>query len=44
MLQVCRRVLGPEHPDTLGSANNLASELGALGQYAEAVEMLRRAF
>jgi hypothetical protein len=29
------RVLGPDHPDTLRSANNLAVDLRALGQAAE---------
>jgi hypothetical protein len=31
-LKRCRRVLGPDHPDTLGTANNLALDLYALGQ------------
>ncbi len=31
-----RGALGEEHPDTLTSANNLASNLGALGQYEAA--------
>ncbi len=34
-----RRVLGEDHPDTLGSANNLALDLGALGEYEQAREL-----
>jgi Tetratricopeptide repeat len=30
-----RRVLGDDHPDTLASASNLATDLRALGQPAE---------
>ncbi|MGH3692625.1 MAG: tetratricopeptide repeat protein [Pseudonocardiaceae bacterium] len=32
LLGRCRRVLGSDHPDTLGSASNLARDLRALGQ------------
>jgi Tetratricopeptide repeat len=31
-----RRVLGNDHPDTLASANHLASQLGALGEHEPA--------
>jgi hypothetical protein len=31
-----RRVLGDDHPETLTSAHNLASELAALGEYQQA--------
>ena len=31
-----RRVLGDDHPDTLGSANNLAADLSALGEHERA--------
>jgi hypothetical protein len=31
-LDRCRRVLGADHPDTLGSASNLAADLRALGR------------
>ena len=30
-LDRCRRVLGPDHPDTLASATGLAADLRALG-------------
>jgi hypothetical protein len=35
------KVLGHEHPDTLGSMNNLASVLGRQGKYKEAEAMNR---
>ena len=34
-----RRVLGEDHPDTLKSANNLASDLRALGEHQAAREL-----
>jgi tetratricopeptide (TPR) repeat protein len=37
------RTLGKEHPDTLGSVNNLASLLSDKGDYAEAEPLCRRA-
>jgi hypothetical protein len=40
-LPVVRRVLGPEHPDTLGTAANLAGVLNDLGEHAEAAATLR---
>jgi eukaryotic-like serine/threonine-protein kinase len=40
-LDVERRVLGPEHPDTLGTMNNLANTLQAEGHYAEAEKLER---
>ncbi|MER5619962.1 tetratricopeptide repeat protein, partial [Streptosporangium sp. NPDC002544] len=36
MLEICRRVLGEEHPHTLSSRNNLASVLWSLGRLEEA--------
>ena len=36
-----RRVLGPEHPDTLATIGNLASSLGDQGKHAEAEQMER---
>ncbi len=36
-------VLGKEHPDTLGSINNLAEVLSRQGKYDEAEEMHRQA-
>jgi tetratricopeptide (TPR) repeat protein len=36
-----RRVMGPEHPDTLLTANNLAIALDYQGKHAEAVTLLR---
>ena len=35
------RVLGPEHPDTLASRNNLANALQEQGKYAEAEAGIR---
>jgi hypothetical protein len=35
------RVLGEEHPDTLGSSNNLAASLLHQGKHAEAEEMFQ---
>ncbi|KAK2589658.1 hypothetical protein QQS21_012665 [Conoideocrella luteorostrata] len=41
-LQLCREVLGKEHPDTLISMNNLASVLSDLGKDEEAEKMHRQ--
>jgi hypothetical protein len=41
VLGVSRRVLGEKHPDTLGSASNLALSLARQGKLAEAEEILR---
>ena len=38
-LRIRRRVLGPAHPDTLRSMNNLAATLLAQGRYAEAQKL-----
>ncbi len=38
-LRLRRSVLGEDHPDTLESANNLAVNLGALGQYEQARQL-----
>jgi serine/threonine protein kinase len=40
-MEIRRRVLGPEHPDTLKSMSNLASDLSAEGHYAEAEKLDR---
>ena len=42
-LEGCERVLGKEHPDTLGSVNNLAALLCSKGDYAGAEPLYRRA-
>ena len=42
-LESCERVLGPEHPDTLTSVNNLALCMEALGDAAGALPLYRRA-
>jgi uncharacterized protein (DUF2267 family) len=34
-----RRVLGPDHPDTLAAASNLAADLRALGEHQRAREL-----
>ena len=36
-LKAFERVLGPEHPDTLGSGNNLANAYGDAGRFTEAI-------
>ncbi|MGW5464903.1 FxSxx-COOH system tetratricopeptide repeat protein [Streptomyces sp. NPDC003996] len=36
------RLLGPDHPDTLTSRNNLAAALRGMGEYAQAVDLHRR--
>ncbi|MEV0241551.1 tetratricopeptide repeat protein [Streptomyces sp. NPDC050674] len=38
----CRRVLGPDHPDTLGALNNLADAHAETGDRGTAVEMYER--
>jgi eukaryotic-like serine/threonine-protein kinase len=43
-LEIRRRVLGPENPDTLASMNDLAGALNENGHYAEAVKMFREEF
>ena len=40
-LDIQRRVLGPEHGDTLSTMNNLANVLSAEGHYPEAEKLLR---
>ncbi|RPA91598.1 hypothetical protein L873DRAFT_1713537 [Choiromyces venosus 120613-1] len=42
-LESTEKVLGPDHPETLASVNNLASVLQDLGRYAESETMHRRA-
>ncbi|KAI0172943.1 hypothetical protein GGR52DRAFT_546814 [Hypoxylon sp. FL1284] len=42
-LELKERVLGREHPDTLGSMNDLALVLGSQGKYEEAEKMHRQA-
>ena len=42
-LKIQRRVLGPEHPDTLVSMNNLALMNLALGKYAQAEALCSQA-
>ena len=37
------KVLGPEHPDTLGSIYNLSNVLNSQGKYEEAEAMHQRA-
>ncbi|MEU6688305.1 FxSxx-COOH system tetratricopeptide repeat protein [Streptomyces sp. NPDC046832] len=39
LLQTETRVLGPDHPDTLGSRDYLADALYGMGQYARAAEL-----
>ncbi len=41
-VEIRRRVLGPEHPDTLHSIDNLAWTLMGMGEYAEAEDLQRR--
>jgi tetratricopeptide (TPR) repeat protein len=42
-LAIYEQVLGPNHPDTASSLNNLAALYGNQGQYAEAESLLQRA-
>ena len=41
LIDVRRRVLGPEHPKTLNTMNNLACSLSGQGKHAEAEQMFR---
>jgi hypothetical protein len=40
-LELIEKMLGIDHPSTLGSMNNLASVLGSQGKYDEAENMHR---
>jgi tetratricopeptide (TPR) repeat protein len=42
-LAICEQVLGPEHPDTATSLNNLAELYWEQGQYEQAEPLLKRA-
>ena len=42
-MEIRQRVLGPEHPDTLTSMNDLATDLDDSGHYAEAEKLERKA-
>ena len=42
-LESHKRILGPEHPDTLSSLKNLADLLFSKGNYVEAELLLREA-
>jgi Tetratricopeptide repeat len=42
LLPDSERVLGPDHPDTLNSRNNLAHAYGAAGRAAEAIPLHQR--
>ena len=41
-LELSRKVLGPEHPDTLKSMSELGSVLSSQGKYVEAEQMHRQ--
>src|SRR5207245_625172 len=43
VLAICEQVLGLEHPDTLGSLNNLAILYWNQGKYEEAEPLYQRA-
>jgi Flp pilus assembly protein TadD len=43
-LDIRRRVLGPEHPQTVNSMNGLAGDLFREGRYAEAEKLYRETF
>ena len=43
ILAISERVLGPEHPSTLSSLNNLANLYKNLGQYEQAESLYQRA-
>ncbi len=42
-LTICERVLGPEHPNTLSTVNNLAGLYDVQGKYEEAETLYQRA-
>ena len=42
-LEICQKVLGPEHPDTARSLNNLAELYQHTGEYAKAEPLCREA-
>ncbi|MGW2553558.1 tetratricopeptide repeat protein, partial [Streptomyces sp. NPDC001635] len=42
LLDAQSRLLGPDHPDTLTSRNNVAAALQGMGEYAQAVDLHRR--
>jgi tetratricopeptide (TPR) repeat protein len=42
-LAMCERVLGPEHPDTMSSLNNLANLYADQGKYEQAEPLFQRA-
>ena len=42
-LRIRQKVLGPEHPDTAGSLNNLASLYQHMGEYAKAEPLYQEA-
>jgi hypothetical protein len=44
VLSMVERVLGPEHPDTLVSVNNLAELYRRQGRYTEAEPLYQRAW
>jgi tetratricopeptide (TPR) repeat protein len=43
ILELCRKVLGPEHSDTLTAMGNLANSYAAAGRLAEALALLAEA-
>ena len=43
-LAICEKALGPEHPDTAVSLNNLAELYNAMGDYAKAEPLFQRAW
>lgn len=42
-LEICKKVLPPDHPDIASSCNNLSGAYAPQGQYAEALKWERRA-
>src|ERR1019366_15570 len=42
VLADCERLLGPDHPDTLTSRNNLAGAYGSAGRLREAIALYER--
>ena len=42
--ELCQKVLGENHPDTLHSMHNLAVELSGFGRKKEAYETIKKAF
>ncbi len=43
VLEICRRLLTDDHPDTADRYNNVAANLGSQGKYAQAQPLFEKA-